>query len=215
MTVKRHEKNFDRLTVSMLIGFIVTLFLTGTAAFSENVRDIEDSVLRLHIPANSDSISDQNVKLEVRDAVLELSEDIFGSCATKEESTAAAEKNLSLIEEAADRILASHGLPYRSHAEICETDFGDRTYDGFVMPAGRYTALRISLGSGNGKNWWCVMFPTLCLPAAADIEEMAGEDGYFTDEELYILQNHDELEVRFYFADLFEKVCDFFDEKSK
>ena len=213
--MKTSKKRCDTLTLSMLIGFIITLFLTGTAAFSENVRDIEDSVLRLHIPANSDSISDQTVKLEVRDAVLELSEEIFGGCETKEESAAAAEKNLPVIEETADRILASHGLPYRSHAEICETDFGDRTYDGFVMPAGRYTALRISLGSGNGRNWWCVMFPTLCLPAAADIGEMAGEDGYFTDEELYILQNHNELEVRFYFADLFEKVCDLFDEKTK
>ena len=82
--MKTSKKSCDTLTLSMLIGFIITLFLTGTAAFSENVRNIEDSVLRLHIPANSDSVSDQNVKLEVRDAVLELSEEIFGGCETKE-----------------------------------------------------------------------------------------------------------------------------------
>ena len=109
--------------------------------------------------------------------------------------------------ETAKRTLRENGCEYDVSAQICEMHFDDRTYGNIVMPSGKYSALRITIGNAKGKNWWCVMFPSLCLPAAMDFEGLAEEsEGYFTEEELYILENHSEYEVRFYFAELFEKL---------
>lgn len=207
MKLRRLINSADTLTLAMLIGFAVTLILTSVSSFAESRRTLEDSVFRLHILANSDSEADQTLKLKVRDAVLAEVPELFGDCQSKSEAEAAAAQNMPQILETAKRTLSESGCEYGVSAEICEMYFDDRTYGDIVMPSGNYTALRITIGDAKGKNWWCVMFPTLCLPAAMDFEGLAEESkGYFTDEELYILENHSEYEVRFYFAELFEKL---------
>lgn len=207
MKLRRLINSADTLTLAMLIGFAVTLILTSVSSFAESRRTLEDSVFRLHILANSDSEADQTLKLKVRDAVLAEVPELFGECQSKSEAEAAAAQNMPQILETAKRTLSENGCEYGVSAEICEMYFDDRTYGDIVMPSGNYTALRITIGDAKGKNWWCVMFPSLCLPAAMDFEGLAEESkGYFTDEELYILENHSEYEVRFYFAELFEKL---------
>lgn len=207
MKLRRLINSADTLTLAMLIGFAVTLILTSVSSFAESRRTLEDSVFRLHILANSDSEADQTLKLKVRDAVLAEVPELFGECQSKSEAEAAAAQNMPQILETAKRTLSENGCEYGVSAEICEMYFDDRTYGDIVMPSGNYSALRITIGDAKGKNWWCVMFPSLCLPAAMDFEGLAEESkGYFTDEELYILENHSEYEVRFYFAELFEKL---------
>lgn len=207
MKLRRLINSADTLTLAMLIGFAVTLILTSVSSFAESRRTLEDSVFRLHILANSNSEADQTLKLKVRDAVLAEVPELFGDCQSKSEAEAAAAQNMPQILETAKRTLSENGCEYGVSAEICEMYFDDRTYGDIVMPSGNYSALRITIGDAKGKNWWCVMFPSLCLPAAMDFEGLAEESkGYFTDEELYILENHSEYEVRFYFAELFEKL---------
>lgn len=207
MKLRRLINSADTLTLAMLIGFAVTLILTSVSSFAESRRTLEDNVFRLHILANSDSEADQTLKLKVRDAVLAEVPELFGECQSKSDAEAAAAQNMPQILETAKRTLSENGCEYGVSAEICEMYFDDRTYGDIVMPSGNYSALRITIGDAKGKNWWCVMFPSLCLPAAMDFEGLAEESkGYFTDEELYILENHSEYEVRFYFAELFEKL---------
>ena len=117
---------------------------------------------RLHVIANSDSAVDQAVKLEVRDAVLAASADIAG-CQNAEDAEAYVAAHVQDIEAAANAVLRENGMPYTAHAQIGTFPFPDREYAGVLYPAGDYRALRVVLGEGEGQNWWCVMFPPLCI----------------------------------------------------
>ena len=118
---------------------------------------------RLHILANSDSAEDQAVKLKVRDAILELTEEGVLQCHNKEDAKAYMQAHLEEIVARADEVLQEENFPYRATAEIGRFDFPDKTYGDVTYPAGEYDALRIKLGAAEGQNWWCVMFPPLCL----------------------------------------------------
>ena len=118
---------------------------------------------RLHIIANSDSAADQEVKLKVRDAILELVNEYMKDINTKEEAQEYISSNLQIIKEKADSILKENGMDYTAIPIIGRFEFPDKTYGDVVYPAGEYDALRIILGKGEGKNWWCVLFPPLCL----------------------------------------------------
>lgn len=138
--------------------------------YYRSCEEVRDGVLRLHITANSDSEEDQAVKLKVRDALLENGAGIFDGSVTAGDAAQRLSPRLRDMEKTADRVLAENGFAYSSRAYLVTEYFDTREYDGITLPAGKYTALRVALGTGEGKNWWCVMFPPLCLPAvtAAD-----------------------------------------------
>ena len=144
--------------ISGVLAALALLFpLLGKGGEEESVPDC----LRLHIVANSDSEEDQRIKLEVRDALLARMrmEDV----STKRE---AEERLLSLgaeFQSIAERVLEEQGADYGAELISGEFDFPERDYAGEVYPAGRYSALRVILGEGEGHNWWCVMFPPLCV----------------------------------------------------
>lgn len=117
------------------------------------------NLVRLHVIASSDGDYDQYVKLRVRDAVLEKA----ASLPIMENPAEVIETNLSLIEDAAKVTLASYGMDYSAKAVFGEFDFPEKSYGNITLPAGKYTAVRIILGKGAGKNWWCVMYPPLCF----------------------------------------------------
>ena len=156
-------------------GMLLAMLLAPLAGFGVQCAQVRGEVLRLHILANSDSPADQALKLEVRDAVLEETGDLFSSAATLEEARALAEENLPAIEETAREVLAENGCSDPVHGEITQMYFSTRTYGEETLPAGEYTALRLTIGEAKGQNWWCVMFPPLCLPAAG--EALSGESG--------------------------------------
>lgn len=139
--------------------------------FSANCADVYGEVLRLHIPANSDSEEDQAIKLKLRDKLLkEFGSELSGSGGLEDAEARTAEL-LPEIERAANDFLCENGFSYGAKAELVETWFPTREYDRLILPAGEYKALRVTLGSGEGHNWWCVIFPQLCYPAASEVSE--------------------------------------------
>lgn len=204
-----------QIELSLIIGMAVSVFCAGFCNFADEYRGITDTVFRLHILANSDSEEDQALKLKVRDAVLEETGYIFADKNSAAESAAAAEENLYAIQQIAERVIRENGYDYSARCEVTEMEFDSRVYDSLTMPAGEYSTLRITIGSAEGKNWWCVMFPPLCIPAVTNIEEALAEyDGVFTEEELEMLHNPENYECRFYILELLKKAEEYLHKKS-
>ena len=128
--------------------------------------------LRLHVIANSDSPMDQRVKLAVRDQILAEHGEDFRVYKSKAAAWEAARREAEALRETADDALRAAGVSYRATVEVAEAAFPDKQYEGLVYPAGDYDAVRVVLGEGAGANWWCVMFPPLCLLS----DEGAGEE---------------------------------------
>ena len=164
----------------LLIGIIFTMFtsmINRTVAVGNEVRS---ETLRLHIIANSDSEEDQALKLKVRDAVLASTGELFAEVSGKTEAVAAAEYSSNDIKAVAEEVIRAEGFDYDVQVEVTEMWFETRSYEGFTLPAGDYDAVRIIIGAGEGKNWWCVMYPALCVPGAeADISAEYGRNTAF------------------------------------
>lgn len=156
------------ITASLTAGIILSGVFGTFEVFAARCSEVSNEVLRLHIPANSDSVEDQQIKLELRDHVL----DIFGSelsdCGDLAQAETRAAELLPEIERECTDFLTEHGFDYGAKAELVTMRFTTREYERLILPAGEYRALRITLGSGEGKNWWCVIFPQLCIPAVSD-----------------------------------------------
>lgn len=195
-----------KIEISALAGMIAAVIFAGAASFADNCDEITENVFRLHILANSDGEEDQLLKLKVRDAVLEESESLFSRSDSAESALRLAEENLPLLEEAARGTIRASGYDYPVSCKIEEMYFDRRVYDSVTMPEGVYKALRITIGEAEGKNWWCVMYPPLCLPAVTDVDEVLSDDSGLTPEEVDMLKNPDNYEIRFYFLELYHKI---------
>lgn len=159
---------------SILVAIAIVLGSAAIAVTEQTLERLEDGVVRLHILANSDTESDQARKLLVRDALLAHAAEWMPDADTRAEALAGLQEHLPAIIRIAEETLHSVGCTDTVSAKICETEFPARTYGSVTLPAGTYQALRIVIGSGEGHNWWCVMYPTLCVPAAgyaADTEQ--------------------------------------------
>ena len=172
----RKMKGFESL---LLIGLVFTLFSSGINKTVATGNEIRSETLRLHIIANSDSEEDQQLKLKVRDAVLETTGELFAEVSGKTEAVAAAEYSANDIKEIAEKTIAEEGFDYPVQVEVTEMWFETRSYEGFTLPAGDYDAVRIIIGEGEGKNWWCVMYPALCIPGAEKPLEKYGDNADF------------------------------------
>lgn len=194
----------NRLLIAMITGLIFTLSVSFSdiMEFKKNLGNIESNVLRLHIIANSDSEQDQSLKLMVRDGILSGYSEIFENSDGIDEIVATAKEHLSEIEKTAEKIIRENGFFYDVSCEVVKMDFDKKDYENFTMPKGFYNALRIKIGSAEGKNWWCVMYPPLCVPATteADLSE------YLTEEEIDIITNPKRYEVRFKCVEIYEKL---------
>ena len=156
------------LIIALTIGTVLFTGLGCFMVFAERCEDVRGEVLRLHIPANSDSPEDQAVKLNIRDMVLEEFGSRFIGCTELSLAEEQAALLIPEIEERCTEYLHENGFSYSAEAELVTMYFTTREYDRLILPAGEYHALRITLGSGEGHNWWCVIFPQLCLPAVSD-----------------------------------------------
>lgn len=164
--------HIGRLELAALIGLVITLGVSSVTGFMQDCAELRQEVLRIHILADSDQEADQAVKLQVRDAVLEAINQDFSGDGTLEGTIACLKGEMDHIEETANEVLAEAGMLYQAKAELTEMYFTTREYERngstFSMPAGRYQALRITLGSGEGHNWWCVAYPPMCIDAAVE-----------------------------------------------
>ena len=188
---------------AMACGLILTALL-NLAGFSAQCAALEENIVRLHVIANSNDKADQAVKLRVRDAVLREAEQWYGDAEDFDTAVTALCTHLESLEAAANSVLKAEDLPYCAKAEICEMYFPTRTYESFKLPAGRYRTLRISLGKAEGKNWWCVVFPALCMPGASDLSNLPDD----TDT---LVREPESYEVKFKVAEIFSRLRELFD----
>ncbi len=164
------------------------VLLTGFALTAEQ-RALSEKLVRLHVVAGSDSEEDQAVKLKVRDAVLaETSRILEGT----DDPVGALRSGLSEIETAANKALVKAGCEERAAVTLRRELFPTRDYETFSLPAGAYTSLRVTIGEGRGHNWWCVVYPSLCLSASADEFEAAAQAAGLTGGEIRLITGESE-----------------------
>lgn len=171
MNILEHTRKRRLLGKALVCGFVLAAlcsFFPFAAACGQLPRD----VVRLHVVANSNGAEDQAVKLLVRDAVLEEAARWYQGAGSMEEASSQLCTHLQSIAGAARQVLGEQGVGYSATAQMTEMYFPTRDYGDFRLPAGRYRTLRVTLGEGAGKNWWCVVFPSLCLPAATQEEAL-------------------------------------------
>lgn len=195
-------KKYALLSLSCLL-LALTLSMSQVRKEQEALAGrLSPSLLRFHILANSDSRKDQQVKLEVRSLILDYMLEHLGQDAGKEETIQYLRDNKAQVEQAADRYLEQKGFGYQASLELTNSYFPARAYGDMVFPCGYYDAARITLGSGKGHNWWCVLYPRLCFVDAACgevpeeseqtlLEELAQGDY------LSLRDNRPEIKIRF------------------
>lgn len=184
---------------------IVAAVLIRLIPFYYSCRELSDDVLRVHIIADSNSAADQSLKLAVRDRIVNDCASYYDDCDDKLSALRITRAHLHEIEDIARDEIRSRGFDYPVSAVVSESYFNTRYYDSFTMPAGWYDALRLTIGSGKGDNWWCVMYPTLCVGAACD-DKM--QDSLNDGE--YRVVTSDQLDFRFRIVELFEDFINWF-----
>lgn len=180
-----------------MIGCIAAL-LCGAVNAAEP-SELTDKLVRLHIIAASDNEEDQALKLRVRDETLRLMEDPLDGITDAETAMAVIEEHIPMLRSSLQDFLQAEGSSQEVTVELREQyGFPTRQYDTFALPAGRYKALRIILGEGQGQNWWCVVFPPLCAAAAMEeLEDSSYEAGLTEDDVGLITQDGTEYVIRF------------------
>lgn len=152
--------------IELALALCMAFLFAYMAWVSLSQQTLADGLLRLHVIANSDSVQDQQVKLLVRDRVLEVTEPLLAEADDQDEVRRILSEHLQQITDAAQQVLTDQGMPYQLSAQMATEYYPTRAYDTFSLPAGQYTGLKIRLGAASGHNWWCVVFPPLCTDAA-------------------------------------------------
>ena len=166
---------------------------------------IYDNMIRLHVIANSDSKEDQALKLKVRDAVLEAAQDIKAD--DPAEAYVKTEGSLNALEKAAEKRIKKEGYDYKVRVVLGEERYPEREYDGFTLPEGTYTSLRVLIGEAKGKNWWCVLYPPLCTASASEREEVFIAAGFTKGQYETITESENKTyKVKFKIVEIFKEL---------
>lgn len=186
---------------AILAGCLIFLLVSGT----RQAEKVQEEVVRFHVVARSDSARDQELKIKVRNGLFSLLEEWFAACDTREDALQTARARKGELESAAERILAENGCDERVTVAVEEIFFPTKTYGAFSFPAGNYRAVNVKIGEARGKNFWCVLYPALCLaPAVAqeDAEDLLspalGKDGVD-----FLKKTGPKQRIRFAFAEWF------------
>lgn len=182
----------------------------GIYSYAEETKGrIADSVLRLHVVANSDDANDQELKLKVRDGVISAFGEIAENAEGKNEALLSARQRVKEIEAAAKKVISDEGYSYDVAVYIGKTKFPTKHYGKLALPKGEYDAVNVIIGSGKGKNWWCVMYPPLCFvdPVTAGASEsmLNGLADKLGDDSVKIICDSErpEVKIRFKILELF------------
>lgn len=181
---RRSHRTLRAVEIALGIGLAAAMLWGMTSLHRQQA--LADRVVRLHILANSDSEEDQALKLQVRDKVLERATEILKQSNNRTEAETAINQVLPELKQIAEEEIRAQGYTYPVTAELTETTFPTREYDDFTLPAGDYLALRIVIGEGAGRNWWCVVFPPLCTEATSDLAQTAMAAG-LSDEDVKLI----------------------------
>ncbi|MBQ1264514.1 MAG: stage II sporulation protein R [Oscillospiraceae bacterium] len=194
-------------TIHMVLVLLCAVFLVTMTVFSHQQRQLSEKLIRLHVVANSDTQEDQAIKLRVRDAVLLEAEQIMK---TADEPRQALQENLDKIHMAATRCLMNLSRSDTVTVRLGKELFPTRAYETFSLPAGVYESLRVSIGTGSGHNWWCVVFPSICLPAGSDDFSAAAQTAGMTAREICLItETSPQYEIKFKTIELLQELKNF------
>lgn len=196
--------------IKAVSGALVVCLMLSVCQLHGTCESVREEVVRLHILANSDSAEDQALKLKVRDAILEASADWQEVAATPEEALALAESRLPQLQAVAEQTIAAEGYDYPVTARVCRMYFTTRQYDTLTLPAGMYDAVQIGIGEAEGQNWWCVMYPPLCVGAATDRKKATS---LWNNNQKKLVENGDRYVVKFKAVEWAQKVFSKFLQK--
>lgn len=200
-----------KIKISVTVGIVVAI-LFSICSFAKTSEEIRSDVLRLHVIANSDTSVDQNLKLRLRDYILQEGKDIFNGSVNVENAVKKIEPVLPELEKSAKAFVNQAGFDYDVKISLSNEYFTTRTYETVTLPAGKYLALRVVIGSGEGHNWWCVMFPPMCVPAADKKDEI---ENVFSEKEIKLVESKPKYEPRFKFVEIYEQLKEIISEKSE
>ena len=200
-----------KIKISVTVGIVVAI-LSSICSFAKTSEEIRSDVLRLHVIANSDTSVDQNLKLRLRDYILQEGKDIFNGSVNVENAVEKIEPVLPELEKSAKAFVNQAGFDYDVKISLSKEYFTTRTYETVTLPAGKYLALRVVIGSGEGHNWWCVMFPPLCVPAADTKDEI---ENVFSEKEIKLVESKPKYEPRFKVVEIYEQLKEIISEKSE
>ncbi len=188
-------KIFD---IAVIISFAL-VFIICIAGFENTSEGIRGQVMRLHVIADDDTAEAQRIKLKVRDAIIEGRGELFEDAENLADAESITEENLLDIGLIAAETMRAEGYNKTVRVEQGRSYFPTRTYENSVtLPAGYYSALKVIIGEGKGQNWWCVMFPPMCLTAAQEKEVMAD---VLTDDEMKLVTSKPKYELRFWIVE--------------
>lgn len=176
---------------------IATLLIIVCASFIADRHQLNEQIVRLHVVAQSDSQLDQSVKLQVRDAIMQELQGNMNDVKDQSEAINYLRENLQHLENVANKVLEMRDVNYKARVTLRKEAFDIRHYDTFSLPAGVYQSLRIELGKAEGKNWWCVVFPSLCMQASSDGDDVS----VFLDTLTNTIEHKQGYEIRFFILD--------------
>lgn len=198
-----------KIKISICVSMIVAIIFS-ICSFAKTSQEIRSDVLRLHVIANSDSSVDQNLKIRLRDFLLEEGKSIFDGSVNVENAVKKIEPQIPALEKSAKEFIQASGFDYDVKISLSREYFTTRTYETVTLPAGRYLALRVVIGAGDGHNWWCVMFPPMCVPAADKKDEI---ENVFTEDEIKLVESSPKYEIRFKVVEICEEIKESLNEK--
>ncbi|MBQ2810212.1 MAG: stage II sporulation protein R [Clostridia bacterium] len=188
-------KKIAKISLTFFICIVAFLFIWSFIPSAKEC-EIYNSTIRLHVIASSNSERDQSVKLKVRDAVLQRIKEYESD--SKEQTLSMIKSDKEHIEEIAQETLEKEGISDTVSLEIGKESYPVRYYEGFSLPAGEYTSVRVVIGEGEGENWWCVLFPPLCTAQAIEYDDEAYIDVGLTKDQYYMITGKSpEYEVKF------------------
>lgn len=203
--MKNYKKFF--LIVLLLFIYVIICAISYVNAVSSN---IQNSVFRLHVIANSDSEEDQNLKYLVRDNILEYINNISQN-KSKEDIISYVQENINEIQKIAQKTIIENGYSYSVTANIGNYAFPTKTYGDIIFPSGFYDALKIEIGNAKGKNWWCVMFPPLCFVditsgIVPEESKQTLKQNLSTEEYNLLSENSEDIKIKFKIVEIFQNL---------
>lgn len=193
-----------KIFISLSIGLLASIVISIFTGFANDCNEIRQSVFRLHILANSDTTEDQSLKLKVRDKILDKTSYLFENVKSSKEAKKIANENIDKIIEVAQQEVYNQGYDYKVNAYVANMYFDTRDYDTFSLPAGKYDALRVTIGQANGKNWWCVLYPSMCLPSAKPKDSL--QNSNLDKSQTDIIEKPHKYKAQFAIVELFESI---------
>jgi len=199
------HKQKQRQMLRGIAVFTLLALVFSVLSFHARAAGVRREVLRLHVVAHSNTAADQQAKYAVRDAILYHAEALFNGSLRINEAQIAILPRIEELEQIAQTALQNLGRNHTVHITIGTSFFGTRSYGDLTFPAGQYQALQIFLGDSTGENWWCVMFPPLCLPAASRTVTL---DAVLTGGQLRLVQANPRFEIRFRIVEVWESFAE-------